>query len=720
MHARQRSPGNAYRSGSMGMGMNPPEGSIRGGHGFYANRDGGFGRGHGNPKSFPPPSQPPFRKGDVFMEAGRLAAEYLVSQGLLPPNTLSNKWQNASFKKHSGEFRAQDGDTSQIPLEGRTSALARLGSSISDPASGRRKFGLDDFNQKGRRRGASFRSNGFDWGRDFKRSGSWSDRLRASPEIKDNDDTVTKHHYEEEEQQLVGGVDNGLPIPNSSELVPKSEDSGDLDTETDKGRVSSEMDLKASSSTAANNTYSTDVELIKSSNNLDDMCAGGSEVKDNTCDDDSEKPSISKNLSVPLSADESHTPSRVCTDLLTLCKSVKVPTRTRSSLTYRGSKVDSLRNNGIKNTHDTGCIQKPEIVAEESVNDSSSVDMLGEKTYDLKHLGSEVTKEQSDHAADNVQELDVACNPEQFTSVRSQSCQDGAYLPRNNQESIPRLPEYGSCCSIVEERGEKRVAEADDLKEETKKLKEWLPSFPSRTEDYFLHDKPIGKNSGEDNVSPMDKVTLNSDQVSLLSNPQFMQGGNRSYLQRLEETQSLPNSFRTCDLNLIEASEIHENNDDDDPILIYPSVSETKKGTEPVDIDLSISHASVSGGFSTCATSGKEIEVIDLESDSVQEGRSSDNNERKTEAMFPGHDGFSNHAQNAADMTDVQDGYGLMISELLGSDFTNCSSVSGDINSVHNEMGLHNGTVFCRPGSSHRHRSMRNTSDLFRNFSKET
>lgn len=62
--------------------------------------------------------------------------------------------------------------------------------------------------------------------------------------------------------------------------------------------------------------------------------------------------------------------------------------------------------------------------------------------------------------------------------------------------------------------------------------------------------------------------------------------------------------------------------------------------------------------------------------------------------MFPGLEGFSNQAQNAADIHDVQDGYGLMISELLGPDFPNCSSVPPvDISSVHNEMGLHNGTV---------------------------
>ena len=54
---------------------------------------------------------------------------------------------------------------------------------------------------------------------------------------------------------------------------------------------------------------------------------------------------------------------------------------------------------------------------------------------------------------------------------------------------------------------------------------------------------------------------------------------------------------------------------------------------------------------------------------------------------------FPNHAQNTSDVPDAQDGYGLMISELLGNDISNCSSVSTDINSLDHEMNLHNGEV---------------------------
>ena len=65
----------------------------------------------------------------------------------------------------------------------------------------------------------------------------------------------------------------------------------------------------------------------------------------------------------------------------------------------------------------------------------------------------------------------------------------------------------------------------------------------------------------------------------------------------------------------------------------------------------------------------------------------------RRETVFNGLDGFPNNAQNNGDMPDVQDGYGIMISELLGAEFPNCASVQGDLNSMNNEMPLPNGEV---------------------------
>lgn len=49
--------------------------------------------------------------------------------------------------------------------------------------------------------------------------------------------------------------------------------------------------------------------------------------------------------------------------------------------------------------------------------------------------------------------------------------------------------------------------------------------------------------------------------------------------------------------------------------------------------------------------------------------------------------------QNTTENPDGQDGYGSMISELLGNDVPNCSSVQPDLNTFHTDIGLNHGEV---------------------------
>lgn len=671
MQARQRSPRGFYAS-------------------EYRQRDGGgLGRGR--------------RGGDIFVEAGRLAAEYLVSQGLLPPNVLpppSAKWQNHKAPAVEGGA-------------GRPSALARLGS-----ADGRRKLGFDEFGQKGgRRRGSFSRSNGLDWGREYRRNGSWSDRFRGGGiDVRDGEDDdydsggfSVRHQdeeYQQQQQQQNSVVDDASvkSNANSNELVQRSEDGGDLnekdkdrDKEKENDRVSAEL-LEVKQSGGGKDVCDVDME-VGVVNDLESVSVVGvNEVKDVGVDDDDDVDNEKlRNLSAELSDHENSSSGGVVADLVLLSKSVKVPTRTRSSIVRKNLKAVN-NGEGSVSAHDVGDLQvAEEVLAEnEPVKGSPSGDLLGEKSYDIVNVDPDVDEVEPVHAAVDVKELDAECKAEEVQSVGCQSGQDNrAFVQDNNQESSAILPEYGSCSSLADERGEKRVAEDDDdVREDNKRVRGWLPSLVPKTEGYFMHTEPIEvkESPGEDEIPHIDKVTMTTDQGSLMSSgSQFTEGGDRPFLQCSEEKPSLPSSFRTCDLNLMEASEVHENHVDH-PVLIYPpAVSEAKKAV-PIDIDLTMSHASVSGKFNTHTTSGKEIEVIDLENDSIQEEKSIDNMDRKTETMFPGLEGFSNHAQNAADMHDVQDGYGLMISELLGPEFTNCSAVPGDINSVHNEMGLHGGT----------------------------
>lgn len=740
MHPRQRSPRGFYTS----------EYRHRGGGGGD-----GFGRGYNNNRRAPAPAFVAAGNvgvvgSDIFVEAGRLAAEYLVSQGLLPPSVLSLKLynnQNGSFKKHLGVVGGVGigvggvgvgvGGVGEIGVDGgRTSALARLGNNALGPVvdeglSGRRNIGFEEFGQKGggRRRG-SFNSNGFDWGnREYRRNGSWSDRFGGgSSDIKDDgyDDDVDggigsgsgvrlqdeEEHRQQQQQEevevVVGGGsgvggDNVTQKSDMNEFVPTNEDGNDLEgANKNQGSDGELLELKQSSSGEVKDACNMGVEFVGISNNLETMSGGEVKeaVKDGTgSGDDSDKPSISKNSSAESSDQENHSSGMVFTDLLSLCNSVKVPTKTRSSLTNKNSRALPHANNGEGDAHDIEDLQGPEVLAENvSIQGSSSGDMLSDKAYDIVHIDSdtaEVEPVEPVHSDEDMKELDTACETEEDQSVGPQSGQDTAYMDDKGQESTAELPEFGGCSSLSEERGEKRVLEeGGDVKEGTKRLREWVP-VPSpipKNESYFLHNTPIEvKDSPEEqeiSISHVNKVSIASDQGNLMSSSQFTDEGDRPFFQCSEEKPLLPSSFRTCDLNLIEASEVHDNHVDH-PVLIYSTPVPEIKEAVPADIELSKNHTSVSGKFSTHTSNGKEIEVIDLDSDSIQEEKTIDSIDRKTDTMFTGLEGFSSHAPN-----DVQDGDRdrLMISELLDTDFTDCFSVPDDINTVHDEIGLHNGT----------------------------
>ncbi|CAN6478046.1 unnamed protein product [Victoria cruziana] len=223
MQSRRRSPGDGPRSKTPGMGLRAgrisPENSVRG-QGFY-NQDyrgynRGFGRGPAKHYTPPPPPPPPPRRGDVLMEAGKLAAEYLVSQGLLPAHLLPSRWANGSSKGYAGEFqdfRLRDKGNPPAQSDGRTSALARLGHSAHDvgmpgrddevwpvqagnsdvPFYGRRRFADEQpgSRTRGRRRTSSFRGHGSDWSRENGRlGGDRSERQSAFSEMPESEEDV--------------------------------------------------------------------------------------------------------------------------------------------------------------------------------------------------------------------------------------------------------------------------------------------------------------------------------------------------------------------------------------------------------------------------------------------------------------------------------------------------------------------------------------------------
>ncbi|XWS51645.1 hypothetical protein CRYUN_Cryun11dG0001300 [Craigia yunnanensis] len=595
MHARHRSPGNGYWSSSMGMGLAAsrisPETSGRG-HGFYnseyRNFKRGFGPGQSHPKSFQPHQPTPRKCTDIFMEAGRLAAENLVSQGLLPPSVLPAKWQNGSLKKRMSDYqdyRSQEGDNLHLPLDGRTSALARLENATSDLGLGRRRY-LDDYNStgsrnlsKGRRKEGSYRSYSSNWGREYGRSGSWSDRIRASPDLEIDEDNDSGHH---EEPQVGKDVGNELQKPVSSEFAPKSEelDNSEID---DRYNLQDEVGSKTSSSGAGKDLkLETDGELLKGSDCSTNFSTEVGELKDGSNNVETEEEGTMKDLSYQHSSTEDDPLGNTSADLLALCKLAKVPTKTRSSLTWKNLKADSVSINEQESISDIGTPNGPQVLLEDNSLGGSSGDMLLNKSQDSKCPDSELSKDLSVHSFRDVGDLDNIYGVEQGKCSRSQFFPNRALLHDNEQEFVQGMSglQRSSSMVLVKERGEKRGLEWSDLREDVKKPREWLQPVTNKVELLPFSDFSDKKGgSVEGTATHSEKVGLTVDkeiQDSLVSNSQFPDGDGESSVNYAQENQLFPNAFKICDLNLMEASDINENHNNNSILLCTPLLQKPK------------------------------------------------------------------------------------------------------------------------------------------------
>ncbi|WCJ27627.1 hypothetical protein M5689_009358 [Euphorbia peplus] len=633
-----------------------PDNSTRG-HGFFTseyrsfnNRGFGRGRGQGQPRSFQHAPQPVQRKGDILMEAGRLAAEYLASKGMLPQSTVPGKWQNGGLKKQVGDYQE---DSLQ---DGRTSAHPRLGSSASDVGMGRRRY-ADDFNSrnhgKGRRRGEYYhRNNSSDWGKEYGRSGSWSDRSRVSSDNEGEDDTFSGNF---EEQQIgEDNIGNRVQKSGQSGSAPESDEAADMESGM-KYNNSDEMGSKVSTSSFEKD--GTDRQPSKASDDVTDCNLGNEdEIRNNEAD---------KQI-VTIQTAESNLSGKHEPDLLTHCNFVKIPTRTRSALTYRMPKVNQVVNTEEVKTSEIGSPRESEVSVPDSNVEIAAANVLP-NTNDSKFHDPEEVKTSEitlpDESAYEGGELESLHGDVQGKCMRSQSFSDRLYMHTNEQQLSQGVSSFGRSIS-VKERGEKRAAEDTDTNDTTKRPREWLPSLISTASDHLLLP-----NLSQNQESPRETMALSTGETivkvedSLVNSHQYLKPSGDTCAEYPPEKQLFSSSFKICDLNLMEASDINDNHCNDH-ILMYPPITASKTEASHIDIDLSMSNSNLSGEYTRCTGNGKNIEVIDLDNDSTEEDKAFDNSQREND--FSGTEEFL-------------------------TTFSSCSSVAEDINPLQNEIGLHNG-----------------------------
>lgn len=687
MQARQHrgAAGNGYRS-------SPAAGLVVSGHGSHSSDHRTFNRSSsfGLPKPYQ--SATP-RRGDVFMEAGRLAAEYLVSQGLLPGNALPMKWKAhvASSKKREGDLQ---GFRPQEAQEGRTSALARLGNFVPDAgaSSGKRRF-TDEYNSSGYRDQFKARrrlghSRSYD-----SNSSSSSSRLNGKRALKAESSLDMEGDVHSasgnQEQRKVG---RGMVEPLVSELAPKT-DAGDLESKSESNQIPEITAPEISTGAHKDLPLVTDEDVSKMGDDSGALTTETGELVDDTANDEVEKQCPTESLPVQHCAvEEGDQKMTNCADLKTLCRFVNVPTRTRSSLVHKVSKVESLSITEVDSTPDV----KSQGSAE-SVLDFPSVDKLTNPIQSSKCQDSDISKTLTVDSEEVIGKMSPAYPKEQEKCFESHSFPQGSML--HQHEDILEPPGFGRSTSLAE-RGDRQASNHSDTGGETNKSREWLPSIVTQDNEYIrlsnLREKEAS--SPEERSLHVDNTVAVADNDTSMDISLFPTSDNELCLEYAEEKQHFPSLFKICDLNLMQASNVNENGRSSDPNLIYPLNSETKSEAASADIHLPTNEScNISDEHVGPAADGKEIEIIDLENGSPHGDNVLSNSETKEETLFASVGGFPNNLQPSSGINDVHDGYGLMVSDFLGTDIGDCSSVPADFNSLHNEMSLHSGEVPALP-----------------------
>ncbi|KAL8462032.1 hypothetical protein ACS0TY_033203 [Phlomoides rotata] len=672
MYAKHRNgPGNGYRPNALAMGSVaaasriPPEGSMRGNRIYNSeyrsfNR-GGYGSG-GHSKQFQPPlpPPPPPRESDVFIEAGRMAAEYLISKGVLLPNAISVKWQNDSLKNQMGDFqgfRTHEAENRQMSVDGQASVHSRVGNSALD-VPGRRRYS-DEFNSmgsrnsiRGRKRTGSFKISGPEMNRELGRSVSWAGKITASPALDTDNDTSAGYHNEQPAgKDASSGIQSSSPGEATQEVVSGT----DTESGLEKCNVAEDTGVKDSLMSNEKCLPSDAGEPTKKSDDANKFNDEYKVVKEEIIDKDLQQ-KHDENKVITSSGMEDGLVSKDLVDLVKHCKFVNVPTKARSSLTTKGSK-----NDGVPMNEDE-YISKSELLEDSGVH-VIDFDVASHQSLELKSLQSDVP------VLENEMEVTYSTRPEQCLSSGS---------IHREQQPKEELSGFGSLSSMLTQQGEKRAIDFNtDGREDFKKLRQWVPLADAQANSCPPIDSSMDPIMQEPGTSQSSHLTQSSDQnsldISLFSKDHADSG------EFMEEKQLFPGSFKTCDLNLVGACDVNENHDAD-PMLIFSSITRSAKVTTPIDVDLSMNNnGNMPNKNGKHSVSDKDIEVIDLEKDSALEDQTFRNPERRGDTVFTDLDGFSNNVHTGNGIPDVQDGYGLMISELLGNDSSN---------SLHSHIGL--------------------------------
>lgn len=564
------------------------------------------------------------------MEAGRLAAGYLVSRGVIPPELLRRKFPNGSppgFERQAREIPP--------PPEVRTSVLARLGQRFDDEG----RFSSRRRDNSRKRPGPYSRVYDSDWGRENGKSRNWIDRGRGYSELVEEEDEFAPG-FSRNRRKGYAEIKTSVPRVSVDEQTTRSGSA----SEKENCELADDTWSKASSSSTKKDQHPEADE--GSSRGIDEVRVSSSEiteeVKSERRDEPEKKESMEEDMNSKPFTEEGDAEMRDCKNLLKLCSFTKVPTKPRSSLANKSPKIHE--------DPDAEMSEALENASEEEFNDLNCASIRSSEIQ---------TPENHSHPSDNSLEEDRTLQDNQFQS------------PDNSETCIKSLSQTQDTTVSDHEIDERRKKNN---------------SFPSLIPDTFELTEPLQVGKGS-----RDKVMIQEAIEVGLKSTAFIPKPKRESTVMMEEDirHESSASFKICDLNLNGSPEMSDipGGPSVDHFPSAPIVNIDKGAS--VNLSMPVKNADNACDNNQIFVHNKVVPEFDLEEDPHAEPNTFDSSKHKSDISYTGLESVLNQASHTDDLPGIQEGYSLEFSEFLGSDISVCPSAQGDLNDLQPGMGLH-------------------------------
>ncbi|XP_010912473.1 uncharacterized protein [Elaeis guineensis] len=602
MQPRHRNPGDGVGPAPVGLGLAPGRNRGRG------------GLSHSNSKPYNPPG-----KFDILMEAGRLAAEYLVSKGVLHPNLLPGNCPNENLKEFKGQRR-------------------------ENPVYEYDRMGYRKIARK--RMGYHNRSYGSDWGRGRGRKGPWKERSRVySDNVEDAEDFAPG--YLRDWCSAIDEVGSSVSRVAEDEPPLEGEVVGELGSELD--NTGSKV---CSSSTRKDVLLEGNMDMNKG---MDDVKVSNSE-RSGESGELEKKTLLEDDVVVNPCAAEDGPVSKDGSGLLKFCNFAKVPTRLRSSLAHRKAVADQGPSTGGSDRVEVASGGGSQVVVEETPIESSSDSRT-------KQIDSPKCEESG---VPVVQSLEEPVDPVPLM----QHLEESVDL---QHETLQSPSGFETFTMMIDVKNEDRLSQQSNEKEESEKQVNSSPSRVSQNEFSQLHDVRATKPSPFTEMPPQHEEMIGAADQAKLDVPTLVTKVEAESVVKMEEEKNNePTYFKICDINLMESPEITEI--PDDPVLDQSHTAAPALQTEkqlPVNFGLSKGiNANDADDYKWLSGVDKVIPLIDLKADSLVEANACDSSKPNNEMIYPSLENFLSHQTHTDVLPAIQDGYGLGIPAYLGADIS--------------------------------------------------